>query len=193
MPSSSNRNRLIPRPAPSRHPAWRKTYLWLIALIGTIISIATLAAALAPSPGHHVQPAGGVLGAAGLLFSMWIGWYAHSIPLGGPVGDAKGRLKQRERARKIAATNPALAAELRIGRPDLPRTFDDGGLVDVNQVPASWLAALPGFDTQLADKIVSTRDEVGGFASAADLEVTLDLAPGRLTQGQDQLLFRPAR
>ena len=37
-----------------------------------------------------------------------------------------------------------LAQELKIGRPDLPRDYDDGGLVDVNHVPAAILAARLG-------------------------------------------------
>lgn len=43
-------------------------------------------------------------------------------------------------ARHIVQTNPALARELRIGRPDLPREYDDDGLVDVNCVPGAVLA-----------------------------------------------------
>ena len=39
---------------------------------------------------------------------------------------------------------PALAGELRIGRPDLPREYDDGSLVDVNRVPGAVLAAQLG-------------------------------------------------
>ena len=38
----------------------------------------------------------------------------------------------------MVQTNPALARELRIGRPDLPRQYD-GALVDINRVPvAAW-------------------------------------------------------
>ena len=38
----------------------------------------------------------------------------------------------REKARELAAADPGLAKELRIGRPDLPRQYNDGGLVDVD-------------------------------------------------------------
>lgn len=70
-----------PHPGPSLHPIWRKSYLWLISLASAGAFIALLAAALAPSPGNHVQPIGGILGTAGLLFSIWIGWYAHCVPM----------------------------------------------------------------------------------------------------------------
>jgi hypothetical protein len=44
----------------------------------------------------------------------------------------------------LLGRDPAVAAELRIGRPDLPRNFDDGGLIDVNTVPAQVLSRLLG-------------------------------------------------
>ncbi|WP_214371319.1 hypothetical protein [Pseudonocardia sp. H11422] len=42
---------------------------------------------------------------------------------------------RREDARRLAASDPQMARELRIGRPDLPRSYDDGGLVDLNSAP----------------------------------------------------------
>jgi DNA uptake protein ComE-like DNA-binding protein len=88
------------------------------------------------------------------------------------------------------AKNPSLAVELRIGRPDLQQSFDDGGLVDVNHVPAKVLAALPGLNEEIAEKIVSQRDGVGGFTSSADLEVTLGIPPVTLDEARDRLMFR---
>ena len=92
-----------------------------------------LAAALAPSPGHHVQPLGGVLGAAGLIFTIWIGWYAHCVPISpalgfqpkniSPIEDAKARIRLRESSRKLLLKDPRLAFELAIGRPDLATSF----------------------------------------------------------------------
>jgi hypothetical protein len=35
------------------------------------------------------------------------------------------------------------------------------------------------------------RDEVGGFGSLADLEITLKLAPMTTSQAKDRLIFRP--
>jgi Helix-hairpin-helix motif len=180
-----------PNPGPSLRPVWKKVYLWSLALIGGGICVAVLAAALAPSPGNHVQPIGGVLGSAGLLFSIWIAWYAHCVPLGNePVADAKGRLRARERSLALLKRNPQLAAELAIGRPDLPRRFDDGGLIDMNHAPEAHLASLPGIDDALAAKIVSIRSEVGGFDSAADLETVLNLPPQELDQARPLMIFR---
>jgi hypothetical protein len=49
------------------------------------------------------------------------------------------RRKLRDRARQIVSQNPELARELMIGRPDLPRTYDDGGLIDANYAPVEVL------------------------------------------------------
>jgi hypothetical protein len=189
--------------------------LWLISIAGAGTCIAVLAAALAPSPGNHYQPVGGVLGSLGLLFSIWIGWCAHRVPLGAPdsapvtnslsegkpgitaandavIRDSRDLLLARRKALAIVRDDPDLATELRIGRPDLPRSFGDGGLVDVNHVPASFLVELPGIDAPLAERIVATRDEVGGFGSLADLEITLELAPMAISQVKDRLIFRPS-
>ena len=202
------------RPIPAKYPVWRKTYLWLISIAGAGTCIGVLAAALAPSPGNHYQPVGGVLGSLGLLFSIWIGWCAHRVPLGAPdsapvtnslsegkpgitaandavIRDSRDLLLARRKALAIVRDEPDLATELRIGRPDLPRSFDDGGLVDVNHVPASFLVERPGIDAPLAERIVATRDEVGGFGSIADLEITLELAPMTIRQVKDRLIFRP--
>ena len=185
-------SRFLPRPRPARHPLWRKVYLWLLTAIGTVVCVALIATGVAPSPGHHQQLILAVVGAAGIVCAAWTGLYAHRIPVGA-VSDAMKRMGTRENARRLVATNPGLAGELGIGGPDLPRAFDDGGLVDVNHVPASCLAALPGLDEPLARKIAQARDGVGGFTSAADLEVTLGLPPGSLDEARDLLLFRPLR
>jgi hypothetical protein len=110
-----------------------------------------------------------------------------------PIKAARLELQRRQEALAVLHRDPALAKELRIGRPDLPRTFDDGHLVDANHVPAPFLAAVPGIDQALAEKIVSTREGVGGFSSLADLEVTLDLTPEIVSQLQDRLIFMPMK
>src|SRR5579862_2427833 len=87
------------------------------------------------------------------------------------------RLRRRQEARQIVAQDPVLADELRIGRPDLPREYDDGGLVDVNHVPAPVLAQLPDIREEIAQKIVSTREAIARFESVDDLSVTTGLPP----------------
>ncbi|MFB4297659.1 BTAD domain-containing putative transcriptional regulator [Actinomadura sp. NTSP31] len=67
------------------------------------------------------------------------------------------RRTRREQARSLLLHHPAMARELGIGRPDLPRDFDDGGLVDLNAVPEHVLASLPGVDPYHAKLIVAAR------------------------------------
>jgi hypothetical protein len=106
--------------------------------------------------------------------------------------EAVRRQARREQVRELVASNPELATELRVGRPDLDREFDDGGLVDVNEVPASVLATLPGFTPELAEEVVRARERVGGrLFSPEELVVYASLPPDVLDHARDRLLFRP--
>jgi DNA uptake protein ComE-like DNA-binding protein len=101
------------------------------------------------------------------------------------------RRERRRHARKIAAADPALASELRIGRPDLPSGYDDGGLVDVNAVSAAVLAQLPGFDEAIAGRVVLARERFDGLRSIADLVVHADVPTEVAEALADRLIFRP--
>ena len=68
---------------------------------------------------------------------------------------ARNRIERRNHARHIVQADPALARELRIGRPDLPREYDDGGLVDVNRVPGAVLAAQLGLTQQEVTNVIA--------------------------------------
>jgi len=105
------------------------------------------------------------------------------------LDDATSRIRLRERARHVVATNPGLANELRIGRPDLPRQFDDGGLIDANHAPLSVLESVPGITSEIGDQIVAVRDGIGGFDSLDDLSITLNLPPQALDHAADFLVF----
>ncbi|WP_433791432.1 ComEA family DNA-binding protein [Actinoplanes sp. CA-252034] len=106
---------------------------------------------------------------------------------------AQWRAARRQEARELQAGQPGMANELMIGRPDLPgRQYDDGGLVDVNHVPADWLARYLTIDRDLADRIVEARDRHNGFASAEELVVYCEgLTPAKLDLFRDRLVFVP--
>ena len=55
---------------------------------------------------------------------------------------------------------------LAIGRPDLSRQYDDGGLVDVNHVPEAFLISHLELSPEQASTVVRARDHLGGFQSA---------------------------
>jgi DNA uptake protein ComE-like DNA-binding protein len=105
------------------------------------------------------------------------------------VAAARESLKRRDDARRLATKDPRLAREMGIGRPDLPRRFDDGGLVDLNHSPVHVIADLPGVDLLTAVKIVAARSQIGGFTSVDEMSVTLDLPPTQLDGIADRLLF----
>ncbi|GAA3983508.1 hypothetical protein GCM10023085_77110 [Actinomadura viridis] len=97
----------------------------------------------------------------------------------------------RQRARALVTGDPALARELRIGRPDLPRQYNDGGLVDVNHAPAEALTLLPGVTPELAVRIERARAETGGFVSAEELSAVAGLPPALTPELSEYAVFIP--
>jgi hypothetical protein len=108
------------------------------------------------------------------------------------IAAALAARERREEARAIVTRDLALARELRIGRPELPRQFDDGGLVDVNHVPARVLADRMGLSTALADQVVQTRERLGGFAGPEELVGFTELSEAAVNAVRDRLLFLPS-
>jgi hypothetical protein len=106
-----------------------------------------------------------------------------------PERQAVERINRREYARELMRSDPLLAYELRIGRPDLPRSFDDGGLVDVNHASATAIAYLPDITVELASRIVADRDSVGGFSSVDDMSVILGCPPQMFDRLRDYLVY----
>lgn len=82
---------------------------------------------------------------------------------------------RRAEARRLVATDPLLARDLHIGRPDLPRTYDDGGLVDLNSAPAAVLAQACGLSPDVANEIVSIRTARGGYLTVDDVFSMADI------------------
>jgi DNA uptake protein ComE-like DNA-binding protein len=63
-------------------------------------------------------------------------------------------------------------------------------LVDANHASAGALAQLPGIGPSIANKIVVTRDGVGGFIGLDDLSLTLGISPTALDEAAEFLVFR---
>lgn len=136
----------------------------------------------------EVGPEDGALDTGGslFLFAVWFGGAAHALaarpeyvrrisdPQDDHVGAARSRLEQRARAKELARSDPELARELGVGRPELPGA-QAMGVVDVNHASAAALAQLPGVDAQLAARLVAVREEVGGFGSAPELGAVIDV------------------
>jgi DNA uptake protein ComE-like DNA-binding protein len=105
------------------------------------------------------------------------------------VQGARVRMERRSDARRVVQTNPALARELQIGRPDLPRQYDDGGLVDINRVPGYVLAAALGLTREEVTNLIAARDKLGKFSTADELRENAELPPGRVDELRDLMIF----
>ncbi len=88
------------------------------------------------------------------------------------VAEVQRLRRLRSDARALAQRDPQMARDLRVGRPDLVRQYDDGGLVDLNSAPAAVLVRSLGLTEAQAAHVVETRDSLGRFAQPDDL-VTL--------------------
>ncbi len=146
--------------------------------------------------------AGGVVGAlaatlvfGGTMHAFWIrravfGTTSRNRP-DPTVATLLTRRQRREETRALADRDPGLARELCVGRPDLPRQYDDGGLVDVNSAPPAVLASLPGMTPQLVERVVDVRASHGGFTSAEELALAADLPPQLTAEIADHSVYLP--
>jgi hypothetical protein len=112
-----------------------------------------------------------------------------TVPEEEAVVAAKDRIRRRDESRRIAATDPRLARELGIGRPDRPSSYDDGGLLDVNHLAGACLRDTGGLDAAVVNRIIDARNEVGSFDGLHDLELLAGLDPGSLDEVADRLVF----
>jgi hypothetical protein len=112
-----------------------------------------------------------------------------SLASGQAVAAARARMHRRQQARELAEHSPVLAHDLRIGRPDMPHDYDDGGLVDVNQVPGNVLVSCLGLTSAESAAVVQARDELGRFSSPEELSVYAQLPPDRVEVIRDWMMF----
>lgn len=97
----------------------------------------------------------------------------------------------REQARRTAEADPMLAKRLAIGRPDLPRRFDDGGLVDVNHAPLHVLVQLPGVTERGARQIIDWVERSGPFANLGEMMLVIEVSPSFEHHLREYCVFIP--
>jgi helix-hairpin-helix protein len=195
------------------HAAVRLRRVWHWIAAATYLALATVTFAAA---GYPEGSTGAAVFGAGILL-CWLGGTAHAFairrrvfaprpalqgPPGvslqnapdghfqGAVAEAEQRKELRRQARD-AARDPAVAWDLRIGRPDLPRRHDDGGLIDVNHAPPQVLAALPGMTPDLVTRVVRAREHCGGFVSVEELSALAQLPPALTPRLDEYTIFLP--
>ncbi|NMO55548.1 transcriptional regulator [Actinoplanes sp. TBRC 11911] len=96
----------------------------------------------------------------------------------------------REHALQIAAHDPALARQMGIGRPDLPRAFH-GGLIDINHMDGAGLARYTRLGRAAAQRIVADRYQRGPFRSPDDLVARGLITAGRMRRLRPRLIAVP--
>ncbi|MFD0686781.1 ComEA family DNA-binding protein [Actinomadura fibrosa] len=179
---------------------WRRS-LHLLVASAAYIGIFAVMCFLLPDIGDEEGPRSAV---GVLMFLLAVVGCAHAFLIRLRVFDPDGmsgvdndavveRVRRqrllRQKARELAASDPGLAKELRIGRPDLPRQYQDGGLVDVNHASAQALTLLPGITPELAATIERVRAETGGFVSAEELSAVAGLPPALTGDIADYAVF----
>ncbi|QMW66584.1 helix-hairpin-helix domain-containing protein [Mumia sp. ZJ1417] len=97
--------------------------------------------------------------------------------------------QKRAEARAMAANDPQMARDLCIGRPDLPRHYDDGGLIDLNGAPAEVIARGLGLTQAQAEHIVEVRRQLGKFERVDDLVTLADLEPSVYDAAQERIIL----
>jgi DNA uptake protein ComE-like DNA-binding protein len=108
------------------------------------------------------------------------------------IASAVAARDHRMQARRILAADPILARDLRIGRPDRPRDYDDGGLVDVNHAPSSALTGTLGLTETEAAQLIAAREKLGLLLDVDDLTVYASIDPRRVHTLHDLIVFGPA-
>jgi DNA uptake protein ComE-like DNA-binding protein len=156
---------------------------WIVA--GVALSVLSIVAFTVNSSSESSSRIGGML-----LIVAWVASGAVSFALRRPyarrmvmqssyddrIAMAEHIDAERRAMLALSASDPAKAAALGVGRPDLPGSRH-GHLVDVNHAPAAVIAGLPGISPDRAAEIEALRDDLGGFDSVEDLGALMDLHP----------------
>ena len=111
----------------------------------------------------------------------------HADPM---VARALGARARRQETRELIAREPGLQRELGIGRPDLGRGYDDGGLIHVNSAPAEVFVRVADIDRSAAEAIVAARTARGGaFYDMAEFIDSVPLPSYAREQLQERAIF----
>ena len=99
------------------------------------------------------------------------------------------RRAERERYRRLVATDRQLAASMRVGRPDLARDYHDGGLVDINSLSAHNLSRFVGMPSEEARHLVEVRGQLGRFSDLNEVLAYADLSEPTVARLRDLAVF----
>ena len=164
----------VPLWVASRHPHdpgfKRKMYILSAGvLLGVLVGFALIGSAPTDDEGTPVGAAPGIgtvfllLGIAGAASALWFGH--NSTPtLPGTQAEMQRRTL-RAQYRRMAETDPGMALSLRVGRPDLSRDYDDGGLLHLNSLSDRFLVDKTPLRADEVRALISARESLGRFSS----------------------------
>ncbi|MGW4293991.1 AfsR/SARP family transcriptional regulator [Micromonospora chersina] len=183
---------------------WRRSWRLALAGIGYFLLVFSVFVLAVTSPETEEVSDGEAIFLIVAMGTCWLLGTAHVVLLNPTLWAAVGglfwtgrqrtdeqRRLRREQARYLLHHYPAARVELRIGRPDLLRTYDDGGLVDVNAVPDAVLATLPGLTVDQRRQVAVDRWLRGPYLSLEELGGRCHLPPAAAETLRDVLLFLP--
>ncbi|MEU1684586.1 BTAD domain-containing putative transcriptional regulator [Micromonospora sp. NPDC005707] len=183
---------------------WRRSWRLAVAGLGYFLLVLSVFVLAVSAPESEEPTDGETLYFVVVLGICWLLGAVHVLLLNPTVWAAVGglfwsgrqrtaeqRRLRREQARYLLHHYPAARAELRIGRPDLLRSYDDGGLVDVNAVPDPVLASLPGLTADQRRQIAVDRWLRGPYGSIEELAARCALPLAAAEPLRDVLLFLP--
>ena len=98
------------------------------------------------------------------------------------------RRREREQYRNLARRDPNLARNMAVGRPDLSRNYSDGGLLDLNSLPADALSRFGGLPVEEAQQIVAAR-QYARLASLDDLIARCRLSEPTVDRLRETAIF----
>lgn len=142
------------------------------------------------TPTGPVSDLGGVL----ILLCMALGVVVAVMnrspkPVLAGTAEEIARRDLRQQYRQLAARDAPLAASMRVGRPDTSREYDDGGLVDLNSMPAEGLLRFAGLTSADAAEVTRARGELGRLTSVNELEAFANLSQGGLARLREVAVF----
>lgn len=172
-----------------QRPAWRRALFVAVPVTAALVFVGVGLLTSVPDEredlvarddvGFTMLVAGAAMGVASALLyrSARPPRYDEVTDLPG-VDQALARRERREKFQQLAVSDPTLARELGVGRPDRPGAVDDGGLLDLAALDAAALEQHGGLSRAHARSVVEVREQLGHLSSVDELVVhgTLDLA-----------------
>jgi hypothetical protein len=174
-------------------PQYRRRMLIFAIIVGivNIGSFALIGVDAAGTPGSETGPISNA--AIGIWFGTSVLATVVAILNRKPAlqsqGSAEEYQRQQRRAeyRRLINIDINLARSMSVGRPDLQRTYDDGGLLDLNSLPVEALVSF-GVPVDEAARIVNAR-QAGTFSTLNEVAMRCNLTRNTVARLRETAVF----